>query len=256
MWERFENQGRPSDSLREALYICADHNLVVDPVLYPTLISTEGIQKVLHLLYRDIMASSPIRTVVVTGATGGQGGAIIDVLLTTPPFPVHIKGTTRNLSSPAAQSLTSRGVEMVHADYDDPSTLRAAFQNAWAIYAVTDFWQLFASNTSAPEAAMEQEYTHGTNLARAAAEVETLKHYIWSTVPSAQDISNGSCSVLHFDSKSLVDKFIRRELKESLYPKTTMLWVPFYAKNLQWLPMWKPSFDVSFNIKSHTNSRV
>lgn len=183
--------------------------------------------------------------VVITGATGAQGGAVIDILLSSPPFPIHIRGTTRRVSSPASQALIARGIEMVQADFDDPSSLSTAFADAWAIFAVTDFWERFSQDPSGPAAAMEQDFEHGVHLARAAARVKSLQHYIWSTEPYSSRLSHGKHFVPHFDGKARVDEFIRSKFRDTLYLKTTFLWVSFYAKNLQYLPMWKPLFDVS-----------
>lgn len=192
------------------------------------------------------MPSQPCRIIVVTGATGSQGGAVIDTLLNSPPsFPIHIRGTTRNTSSPASAALVSRGVEMVEADFDDVLAVSKAFTDAWAIFAVTDFWEQFSRDPSNAAAAKDQECRHGTNLAHAAAETYTLEHYIWSTEPDSHVLSRGKYNVPHFDGKAYVDDIIRTVYPDSLYLKTTFLWVSFYAKNLQYLPMWKPMFDVS-----------
>jgi hypothetical protein len=198
-----------------------------------------------YLQSPDTMSSQLGLIIVITGATGAQGGAVIDTLLSSPPFPVHIRGTTRNVSSSASQSLIARGIEMVQADFNDPSSLSTAFAGAWAIFAVTDFWERFSQDPSDSFGALEQDFEHGVNLARAAARVKSLQHYIWSTEPHSLRLSQGKHLVPHFDGKARVDELIRREFRDSLYLKTTFLWVSFYAKNLQYLPMWKPSFDVS-----------
>lgn len=196
------------------------------------------------------MPPQPSRIIVVTGATGAQGGAVIDTLLSNSPplaFPIHIRGTTRYPSSPSSQALISRGIEMIEADFSDPRSLSAAFIGAWAIFAVTDFWERFSRDPSDPSAATEQDFAHGVNLARAAAAVESLEHYIWSTEPRSSELSRGSHLVPHFDGKAHVDDFIRNRFGgegDSLFQKTTFLWVSFSAKHLQFLPMWKPVFDV------------
>lgn len=64
-----------------------------------------------------------------------------DVFLSEPGW--RIRGITRDPTKSAAQSLSAKGIEMVQADLDEPSTLQNAFQGANAIYAVTDFWQPF-----------------------------------------------------------------------------------------------------------------
>jgi uncharacterized protein YbjT (DUF2867 family) len=57
----------------------------------------------------------PSATVFVCGATGTQGGALIDHLLQTD---VEIHAVTRNLASPAAQRLKSLGISLTEGDFD------------------------------------------------------------------------------------------------------------------------------------------
>lgn len=92
------------------------------------------------------------------------------------------------------------------------------------------------------------EVSQGINLAKAASQTSTLEHYIWSTLPDNQAISNGACSVPHFESKTRVDEFIKKD--KPLHAKTTYLWVTFYATNIM-LPMITPNLVVSklFNLR-------
>lgn len=51
----------------------------------------------------------------VFGATGNQGGSVIRAVLADPVLSKEYKlrGVTRDVSKPAAQALTAKGVEMV-----------------------------------------------------------------------------------------------------------------------------------------------
>lgn len=49
--------------------------------------------------------------IVVFGATGKQGGSVVQALLRDGKYAV--RGVTRDVSKPAAKSLTAKGVEMV-----------------------------------------------------------------------------------------------------------------------------------------------
>jgi hypothetical protein len=115
-----------------------------------------------------------------------------------------------------------------------------AVQGSTAIFAVTNFFEPFAA--SGPEKAVEVETSQGINLAKAASQVPTLQHYIWSTLPNAKRISSGKYSVPHFDAKNTVDDYIKSD--PGLFAKTTFLWVTFYASNYQF-PMFTPNFLVS-----------
>ncbi|KAI9041080.1 putative hscarg dehydrogenase [Aspergillus affinis] len=83
------------------------------------------------------------KLIVVLGATGNQGGSVIKSFIKDPAW--RIRALTRNTSSASAQALRESGVEVVQANLDDPSSLEAAFQDANAIFAVTDFWNSFAN---------------------------------------------------------------------------------------------------------------
>ena len=68
-------------------------------------------------------------SVLVTGATGNQGGAVIDHLLAS-DADFEVLGLTRDASSDAAEALAERGVEMVEGDLDDPDSLRPHAERA------------------------------------------------------------------------------------------------------------------------------
>ncbi|KIY04071.1 uncharacterized protein Z520_00763 [Fonsecaea multimorphosa CBS 102226] len=169
--------------------------------------------------------------VVVTGATGGQGGSVIRALQSKPGL--RLRGLSRNPDGAAAKELASQGVEMVQADLDDVSTLQRAFEGAQVIFAVTDFYETMRAADS--WTAMNVEYQRGINIAEAASRTGSLEHFIWSTLPSAHKISKKQYFVPHFEAKAKVDDFIKS--KSQLLAKTTFYWVSFFGENLQ-----KPTF--------------
>jgi len=68
--------------------------------------------------------SSP-QTLLITGATGKQGGAVVRALLDSPANPpFSILALTRNPSSPAAQKLASKpNVSLVQGDFNDCASI-------------------------------------------------------------------------------------------------------------------------------------
>ncbi|RDW64421.1 NAD(P)-binding [Aspergillus mulundensis] len=171
---------------------------------------------------------------VVTGATGAQGSSVIDALLAAnPKTPWKIRGVTRNTASPKAQALTTRGIEMVSASFDDEESLRLAFTGATAIFAVTDFYEPFARGVG-PEKCMQIEYERGVKLARAARDIPTLETYFWSTLPAARDLTGGEVGVPHFDAKGDIDAYIKSDAV--LNPKAVLLLTGVYASNLAFPP--------------------
>jgi uncharacterized protein YbjT (DUF2867 family) len=178
------------------------------------------------------------KLIVVTGATGMQGSGVIDALATNPDW--RIRGLTRNTNSEKAKALVDRGIEMVAANLDDEDSLIKAFNGANAIFAVTDFYEPFATGIG-PENAMEIEYSRGVNLARAAAATTTLEYYFWSTLPAASGLTNGEAKVPHFDAKGAIDAYIKKD--PVLNAKTVFLLTGFYASNFNY-PPFTPIYSV------------
>lgn len=78
-------------------------------------------------------------TILVVGATGQQGGGVINALLSQGSTQLTIRAMTRNPSSSIAKGLANRGVLPVKGDLQDRMSLLAALQNVDVAYLVTDF---------------------------------------------------------------------------------------------------------------------
>jgi len=178
------------------------------------------------------------KTISIVGATGAQGQGVVAAFVNNPAY--HVRALTRNAESVSGKALANQGVEVVQADLNDIESLKAAFSGSHIIFAVTNFFEPFA--TSGPTKAVEVEVQQGKNLALAAGATPTLEHYIWSTLPNGRAASNAKFIVPHFDGKNAVDAFIRSDA--ALLAKTTFLWVTFYHSNLSFpmfTPYWIPS---------------
>lgn len=77
-----------------------------------------------------------MKTILVTGATGALGGKAIDVLLQKTEA-ASIKALVRNTSSEEAKALAAKGVELRVGNYDDVSSLEAAFTGVNKLYFVS-----------------------------------------------------------------------------------------------------------------------
>lgn len=64
------------------------------------------------------------KLLTVFGATGNQGGSVIKAVLADAVLSKEfkIRGITRDVSKPAAQALSNKGVEVVSVSYLPPST--------------------------------------------------------------------------------------------------------------------------------------
>jgi uncharacterized protein YbjT (DUF2867 family) len=73
------------------------------------------------------------RAILVTGATGRQGGAVAARLLADG---WHVRALTRNPESPKAKALKEAGAEVVAGDLDDRASLDAAAAGAFGVFSV------------------------------------------------------------------------------------------------------------------------
>jgi uncharacterized protein YbjT (DUF2867 family) len=73
------------------------------------------------------------QTVLVTGATGRQGGAVLRHMLTKG---WKLRALTRHRDGYAAQKLADRGVELVQGDLEDPAALASASREAFTVFSV------------------------------------------------------------------------------------------------------------------------
>ncbi|RAO74179.1 uncharacterized protein BHQ10_010191 [Talaromyces amestolkiae] len=178
---------------------------------------------------------------VILGATGNQGGSIITFYLSQPTSPYRLRGVTRNPSSPKSLSLISHGVEMVAGDFDDYSSLETAFQDATVIFSVTDFWQSFMNPDLRERAAetgekigilaRDREAQQNRNIIDAAAKIETLKRFVYSSLPNTSKLSGGKYShVYHFDGKGIAEEYGRNTYPD-LWAKTNVLYAGYYLEN-------------------------
>ncbi|KAL8725035.1 MAG: hypothetical protein Q9166_007610 [cf. Caloplaca sp. 2 TL-2023] len=143
------------------------------------------------------------KLLVIFGATGQQGGSIIESVLRDAQLSKEysIRGTTRDPSKPNAQELVKKGVEIVKADVEDAASLKKAFEGAHIIFANTV--TIYDGHT------YEHEVNHGRALADAAVAVG-VPFYIYSTLPNAGKISGGKLKNMgHFDGKEEVEQYIR-----------------------------------------------
>ncbi|KAF2466083.1 NAD(P)-binding protein [Lindgomyces ingoldianus] len=179
------------------------------------------------------------KLIVIVGITGTQGYSVAQTFLSTPGW--RVRGTTRNLSSPASQSLISQGVEMVLADLNSCPSLITAFHSASVIFGLTDFWGPFLSPSSQDiaektgqttnEVAFDIEISHGIHIAEAAAQIPSLERFVYSSLADVKKWSQGKYTwVYHFDSKAKVVDYVRKYLPD-LAKKMSCLQIGEYMTN-------------------------
>ncbi len=129
--------------------------------------------------------SLPLK-VLVTGATGQQGGAVAAALLDRGH---RVRAFTRKPA--AARALAARGAEVVVGDFSDPATLVDAARGVDAVFLMGNSWE------AGPAVEAAQGIAAVDVLVRA-----SVHHVIYSSVGSA-DRQTG---IPHFDSKYEVEQ--------------------------------------------------
>jgi uncharacterized protein YbjT (DUF2867 family) len=150
-------------------------------------------------------------TVLVTGSTGTQGGAVARLLLSKGH---RVRALTRDLDKPAAAALAGLGAQLVRGDLEDRASLDRAAAGVDAVFAVATPFQ----------AGTEAETRQGIHTADAA--LRAGAHLVYSSVANA-DRDTG---IPHFDSKFRVEQHIRRRGGDA-----TIVAPAYFMENLQFI---------------------
>jgi uncharacterized protein YbjT (DUF2867 family) len=151
------------------------------------------------------------QTVLVTGATGKQGGATLRHLAARGGF--RLRAMTRKPGSDAARAVAALGAEVVQGDLDDAPSLERAVAGCWGVFSLQNTW----------EAGVEREEEQGKRLAEVARR-GGVQHFVYTSVGSAH-LRTG---IPHFDNKARVEQTVR-ELK---FPSWVILRPVFFMENL------------------------
>src|SRR6266550_3563012 len=155
------------------------------------------------------MSSNRKKLIAVIGASGQQGGSVVRALQAQGQF--KVRALTRHPDK-------HRGLadEVVEADLDRAESLKAAFEGAYGVFLVTNFWEQGTD-----------EFKQATAAVRAAKDAG-VKHFVWSTLPDVEAISGGKLNVPHFSGKAKIDRIV----KDAGFAHHTFVIAPSYYQNL------------------------
>ncbi|KAI0317726.1 hypothetical protein OF83DRAFT_1045243, partial [Amylostereum chailletii] len=146
------------------------------------------------------------KLILVIGATGAQGRAVIDKLLAPAkdgsPSPYAVRGLTRDPTSKSAQELAAQGVELVTGSFTDMAAVEKALHGAYGAFVNTDGFNVSEAT----------EIWTGIRIFETAKQVGTLKHYVWSGLDHVFKASRGGynpevkCD--HIDGKAIVSEWM------------------------------------------------
>ncbi|KAF2091937.1 nucleoside-diphosphate-sugar epimerase family protein [Saccharata proteae CBS 121410] len=143
--------------------------------------------------------------ILVTGATGKQGGATLDALVKANSN-VIIIAVTRNPESQAAKALASKSpkVKVIKGEMNEPNTMLKAAEQA----AGQPIWGVFSVQApSGPDGSIdvELEEVQGKGLVDAAL-AASVKHFVYASV--GRRSSSDATNVPHFASKHHIEQHL------------------------------------------------
>jgi len=131
------------------------------------------------------------KTILVTGATGHQGGAVMRSLLAAG---WKVKALVRDTKKPSSRAIYRKGADLVAGDLDDRDSLDRALKDVYGVFSVQT-WEGHG---------IEGEIRQGKNLADAAAGNAEVKHLIYSSAAGA----TFKTGVPFIDSKETIESHI------------------------------------------------
>jgi len=151
------------------------------------------------------------KVILITGATGKQGGATLRHLAKRGGF--KLRALTRKPDGDAAKAVAALGAEVVAGDLNDAASLERAMTGVWGVFSVQNTW----------EAGVEGEEEQGKRVAKIARD-KGVQHYVYTSVGSAHE----KTGIPHFDNKFRVEQ----EVKKLGFPSYVILRPVFFMENL------------------------
>ncbi|GAP88858.1 putative family protein [Rosellinia necatrix] len=150
-----------------------------------------------------------VKPILVTGATGKQGGAVVNALLSLSTDEYLILAVTRDASTQAAKKLglASEHIKVVQGNLDDVPSLFKEAQNVagqpiWGVYSV----QVSTGQGVTPEGEIEQGNALIDESIKAG-----VKHFVYSSVERGGDDASweNQTPVAHFQTKYDIEHHLR-----------------------------------------------
>ena len=149
------------------------------------------------------------RTILVTGATGKQGGAVIDALLALNEPNLTILAVTRNPALAARKLLSkSESIKLVTGDLDDVPSI---FEEAAKVCPSQPIWGVFSVQVSlGKNVTSESETRQGKDLIDGAIKAG-VKCFVYSGVDRGGEEGSweNETPIPHFQSKFAIEKYLR-----------------------------------------------
>lgn len=192
------------------------------------------------------MTSKNKKVIAVLGATGAQGGGLVQAILDQPSEGFAVRAITRDPTSSSARALAEQGAEVVAADLEHEESIVEALRGAYGAFFVTFFWHHFSPLKEQQQARM---------LARAAKETN-LQHVIWSTLEDSREFVplndnrmptlQGMWKVPHYDSKGSIDHVFTDMSLPVTFLRTSFYWDNLYNLGMGPTPGVGNEYELTF----------
>jgi uncharacterized protein YbjT (DUF2867 family) len=131
--------------------------------------------------------------ILVTGATGQQGGAAMRHLIRGG---WGVRALVRNPEGDKSKALKQAGAELVKGDLYDRPSVDAALKGVYGVFSVQNYWL--------PDVGFDGEVRQG-NLLADAAKAAGVKHFVYSSVGAA----HRGMGQKHFESKWVIEQHVQ-----------------------------------------------
>ncbi|KAI1060913.1 hypothetical protein LB507_010153 [Fusarium sp. FIESC RH6] len=162
------------------------------------------------------------RALLITGATGKQGSAVINALLAKDSSDFVLLAATRNKESPSAKKLAAKSsnIKLIEGDLDSiPALFQAAKQAAGSV----PIWGVYSVQLSMGKGVtLEGEVRQGKGLVDESIKAG-VKHFVYSSVDRGGDEKSWSDATVvpHFKTKFEIEHHLRDSTANG---KSSMNW--------------------------------
>lgn len=161
------------------------------------------------------------KVILVSGATGNQGGAVVDAILASPDAAQYtILGVTRDANSKSAQKLASKSsnVKLVQGDFADMSSLFAKALKTSSEFSSDKIWGVFSVQVPMGKGQnVKTEERFGKELIDESIKAG-VKHFVYTSVDRGGDEVSWTTptTIPHFKSKHNIELHLREKAPASM----------------------------------------
>ncbi|ETW83182.1 hypothetical protein HETIRDRAFT_126462 [Heterobasidion irregulare TC 32-1] len=118
----------------------------------------------------------PQKLILVLGATGAQGLAVVNNLLAPThnglPSPYAVRALSQNPESLCAKTLKAKGTEVIQGDTNDLASVTRVLKGAYSVWVNTDGFTI----------GEQKELYTGMRIFELAKAMKMVKHFVWSSL--------------------------------------------------------------------------